>query len=803
MGRKSWQAASGLRGMWRHALLKMALGLVILAALMALIVSLALAVTPTFSDVPVSHPYHDAIQDLASRGVVSGYLDGSFRPGSPVIRQQFAKMIVLAMGYTVPAGIVCPFADVDLTPNPLDPLYPAKYVAGCAFYGITTGKTPTTFDPYGDITRQQLITMVVRAAGLAAPPAGYAPSFSPRQFTLDEHYENARKAAYAGLLSGLLGVGSGEDFSSSASRGECAQLLHNLIGLLHPGTTTTTGGSTTTTAAVGAPTMTGVSPNLGPAYGGNSVTIIGTNFIGLSGPGAVKFGSANATSYIVNSPTSISAVVPSGAAGTVRMQVTAAGGSTADTAADDYTYVGQPTVTGLNPWSGPLAGGNSVTITGTNFIGLSGPGAVKFGSANATSYTVNSPTSISAIVPAGAAGEVELDLTAIGGMNTHEIALYRYVAAPTVTGLSPNSGPEAGGTSVTITGTDFVGLPEAITVMFGATEAADFTVHSDSEITAVAPLGAAGTVDVTVTAAGGTSSTAGTGNDYTYVAAGPSPSGWESLGGILTSGPGVASRGVGILDVFFRGAANDLVHMPYTTAGGWQPSESLGGVLVSDPAAASWGPRDMMVFWRGTDNAIRCREWFSGSWAPPDSFGGTFSSGPAAVSVQGAGAFGDVDVFARGTDNALYGTMWDGHFPPYPWNNFGGVLTSDPAAVSWGPGRIDVFARGIDNALWHKWYEGGAWSDWESLGGALLSGPAAASWGAGHLDVFAVGPGYALWHTSYDGGSWSAWESLGGVCTSDPDAVSWGPGRIDVFVRGPDSALWHKWFDGGAWHPGP
>ena len=52
------------------------------------------------------------------------------------------------------------------------------------------------------------------------------------------------------------------------------------------------------------------------------------------------------------------------------------------------------------------------------------------------------------------------------------------------------------------------------------------------------------------------------------------------------------------------------------------------------------------------------------------------------------------------------------------WESQGGVLTSGPAASSWAPGRLDVFARGTDSALWHKWYESG-WSEWEALGGTL------------------------------------------------------------------------------------
>lgn len=83
---------------------------------------------------------------------------------------------------------------------------------------------------------------------------------------------------------------------------------------------------------------------------------------------------------------------------------------------------------------------------------------------------------------------------------------------PTVTALSPTSGTAGGGTSVTLTGTNFTG---ATAVNFGGTPASAFTVNSATSITATAPAGT-GTVDVIVTNAGGTSDAAGAGNDYTY-----------------------------------------------------------------------------------------------------------------------------------------------------------------------------------------------------------------------------------------------------------------------------------------------
>jgi hypothetical protein len=99
----------------------------------------------------------------------------------------------------------------------------------CATEKITTGKTATTFDPGKNITHEQLITMVARAARLPDPPVTFTPDFTPGRFSLAEHYQNARKAAYAGLLDNLEGIGPSYQFLAASTRGECAQILYNLL----------------------------------------------------------------------------------------------------------------------------------------------------------------------------------------------------------------------------------------------------------------------------------------------------------------------------------------------------------------------------------------------------------------------------------------------------------------------------------------------------------------------------------------------------------------------------------------------
>jgi len=112
--------------------------------------------------------------------------------------------------------------------DPSDPLYPDQYVAILAAYGITQGCVPEQhlFEPYNNVSRAQLITMIVRSANLTEPPSSYAPPFGVFAAT---HYPFARKAAYAGLLDGLQGMGPDYEFLCPATRGKVSAMLFNLL----------------------------------------------------------------------------------------------------------------------------------------------------------------------------------------------------------------------------------------------------------------------------------------------------------------------------------------------------------------------------------------------------------------------------------------------------------------------------------------------------------------------------------------------------------------------------------------------
>jgi hypothetical protein len=227
----------------------------------------------------------------------------------------------------------------------------------------------------------------------------------------------------------------------------------------------------------------------------------------------VKFGKKAVTTFI-STDTQIVVASPAGAAGKVHVAVVTAAGTSRSSAADLFRYLAAPRVASVRPQVGPCSGGTKVTITGKN---LANATQVRFG-ANPATILGNTATKIVAVSPAAPSNETYLaglHVTTAGGMSPHTPTSYfNYVAAPMVSSVSPASGPLTGGTQVTITGTD---LTRATAVRFG-TAPAKIKSKSDTSIVVISPKGAAGTVDVTVTSAGGTSAISPA-DQFTYVAA--------------------------------------------------------------------------------------------------------------------------------------------------------------------------------------------------------------------------------------------------------------------------------------------
>jgi hypothetical protein len=154
-----------------------------------------------------------------------------------------------------------------------------------------------------------------------------------------------------------------------------------------------------------------------------------------------------------------------------------------------------PSITSFSPTAaGPYA---SILIRGANFNDVS---AVTFGGIAADSFSVISPTVISAYVGLGASGNVAV--TTPYGVGTLSGFIFNAPPAPAINSFTPDTATTA--TVVTITGTDFYGVTS---VLFGGTPAASFVVESPTQI--LATVGTGSTGDVTVNTAFGTVAVSG------------------------------------------------------------------------------------------------------------------------------------------------------------------------------------------------------------------------------------------------------------------------------------------------------
>jgi uncharacterized repeat protein (TIGR03803 family) len=221
-------------------------------------------------------------------------------------------------------------------------------------------------------------------------------------------------------------------------------------------------------------------PTAGPVN--TKVTINGTGFTGVS---SVKF-NGKAASFNVLSSTQLTANV-SGGTTTGPITVTASGGTA--TSRGEFVVVAPPTVTGFTPGSG-VPGTTIVVVTGTNFDLAS---LVTFNNTTTSSFTVNSPTQITIIVPYGATtGKIKVTNPAGAASSAAS-----FLVPPAITSFSPASG--FAGTAVTLNGKTFLG---ATSVTFNGVAAA-FTVDTSTRIRATAPVGVT-TGIIAVTTAGGT-----------------------------------------------------------------------------------------------------------------------------------------------------------------------------------------------------------------------------------------------------------------------------------------------------------
>lgn len=250
------------------------------------------------------------------------------------------------------------------------------------------------------------------------------------------------------------------------------------------------------TVASPVPLISSISPNQGPTTGGTAVTISGQ---GLGAATAVSIGGQQA--LITGSPGlhSVTATTPSGSAGSRDVVVITPGGSA--TIVGGYTYSAPPSLT-VAPSAGPLPSGTVGTSYSQTFTASGGDGSYEYvlsgdhppglsldrstGTLSGTP-TVSYNFSFTVIATDGSGSE---------GRTSYTLPVVK--PAPSISSISPTSGPVAGGTSVTINGSNFA---EVNSISFGGTTTTDFSIENDGQrIVVTTPAHAASEVDVTVSA---------------------------------------------------------------------------------------------------------------------------------------------------------------------------------------------------------------------------------------------------------------------------------------------------------------
>lgn len=173
------------------------------------------------------------------------------------------------------------------------------------------------------------------------------------------------------------------------------------------------------------------------------------------------------------------------------------------------------------------------------------------------------------------------------GIASTPLAVTVVSTAPTVSSLSPTSGPSTGGTVVTIAGTNFVAGAK---VTFGGTAGTAITVTSATSITVTAPAHAAGAVSVVVTNPNGQSATLS--NGFTYTSSAPTISGVSPSSGTRNGGTAVTISGTNFVSgakVTFGGTSATVRSVSSTSISVTTPSHAAGtvNVVVTDPSGLS------------------------------------------------------------------------------------------------------------------------------------------------------------------------------------------------------------------------
>ncbi len=341
------------------------------------------------------------------------------------------------------------------------------------------------------------------------------------------------------------------------------------------------------------------------------------------------------------------------------------------------------------------------------------------------------------------------------------------VAAPKVTAVSPRSGPTAGGTRVTITGTGFSGLTRS-RVTFGTTAASKITVVSSTKVTATAPKGAAGRANVHIVTTHGTSAS-NAADGFTYVAK-PTVTSVETQysGSNVSWGPDTGGSALTVTGTNFRTgmtvmfAGRTISNVTYETAtkiGFTSPTHAPGAVNISVTSPGGTATKN---------SAFTYRRW----WQAPTTIDAS-QGDPALLSCPDQQCYA-IDPFNNFLTRAT---------PTATWTNQGATI-SPGVAVEDLSCPVDNFCAAVDKHGHALTYNGTKWQAsaimTQYFGGPLVTVACTSTTFCIAQDTFSD---YTIWN----GSSWGALRLPSGAQITAKTPSPSSAGAAELSCAGPSN----------------
>jgi IPT/TIG domain len=397
----------------------------------------------------------------------------------------------------------------------------------------------------------------------------------------------------------------------------------------------------------------------------NATTVVTSATAGFvsSDVGSVITGTnipVNTTVVAVNSSTNVTlsqAATGSGSGGTLTIISPSDSVQFVVSQPDQAEASVNPAAYTISPTSAPAAGGGTITVTAKSGTPFTGATWVNFGPNQAAATVGGGGASVTATIPVETSSLFQpfISVTTPTG-TTFPASVDQFTYGPTVTNVAPNTGPPAGGVSVSVSGSGFTATS---TVKFGTASATVAAFNGSTSLTVTEPAGSVGAVDVRVTnpalAANGISPTS-TADQFTYglSVTSVSPSTGTAAGGTMVTISG--SGFTGATGVTFEGVpATSFAFVNDGQVTAVSPPGS-GTVDVQVKTAAGQSPvgnGDKFVYTGGSSTPVGLGILLAGASNPTPTLHCTWSNtGMNNCSVKGVGCGGSATFYIETVDGS-------------------------------------------------------------------------------------------------------------------------------------------------------